>query len=341
MNSLTKTALTAAAGYALLHAGRVVVRHRRRFDWRGRRVVITGGSRGLGLVIARHVADKGGRLAICARSADSLDIAVDELRARGTEVNAEPCDVREREQVANFFQAVDGWYGGVDVLINVAGIMVVGPVDAMTMEDFHDSMNTNCWGALHTSLEAIPMMRRQQWGRIVNIASIGGKRAVPHMLPYAASKFALLGLSTGLRSELKGDNIFVTTVCPGLMRTGSPRNATFKGKHRDEYAWFSIGDSLPLLSMNANSAARQILAACEQGRGEVLIGNRLNITNHLQGLFPELTQEVLDFANRLLPEMGGIGKQAAKGFHSKSVLSESMLTYLTQRAAIANNEIRP
>src|SRR6185503_4123757 len=117
----------------------------------------------------------------------------------------------------------------------------------------------------------LPEMRARREGRIVNITSIGGKISVPHLLPYSASKFALVGLSEGLRAELAKDGIVVTTICPGLMRTGSPRNATFKGQHRAEYAWFSIGDSLPVTAMSADRAARQILTACKRGEAEVVL----------------------------------------------------------------------
>src|SRR5204863_5194639 len=122
---------------------------------------------------------------------------------------------------------------------------------------------------LFTTLSVLPAMRRQGEGRIVNISSIGGKIAVPHLLPYDASKFALTGFSEGLRAELLKDGIYVTTVCPGLMRTGSPRNADFKGQHEAEYAWFSIGDSLPGMSMSAEAAAERIVTAFRQGEAEV------------------------------------------------------------------------
>jgi len=142
-----------------------------------------------------------------------------------------------------------------------------------------------------------------------------------------------------MRAELKRENIFVTTACPGLMRTGSPRNAVFKGKHRQEYAWFSIGDSLPIMSMSAEQAASQILRACRHGRGELFIHSPLNVTIALQQLFPELTQEILSLAANMLPIMGGIGRDAVKGHESESASSTSILTALTQRAAIANNEV--
>ena len=162
-------------------------------------------------------ADQGARLSICARGASGINKTASELCDRGLDVICQVCDVRDRDQVADFFGQVVNKYGGVDVLINVAGIITVGPLDSMTVEDFHDSMQTNCFGALHTSLAVLPFMRRQGWGRIVNVASVGGKRAVPHMLPYSASKFALVGLSNGLRAELRRVNIFVTTACPGRL----------------------------------------------------------------------------------------------------------------------------
>ncbi len=338
VNTLAKIALAAAATGAGIEVTRAVVRRKRDFDWRSKRVIITGGSRGLGLVIARQLADQGARIAITARSGHDLEVAAIELRNRGAEVIAHPCDVRDRDQVVDLIDCVTKQFDGIDVLLNVAGIITVGPLDAMTMDDFHDSMQTNCWGALHTSLEVLPHMRAAGWGRIVNVASIGGKRAVPHMLPYAASKFALVGLSNGLRAELKHENIFVTTACPGLMRTGSPRRATFKGQHRAEYAWFSIGDSLPIVSMDAESAATQILTACRYGRGDVFIHSPLNLTIALQSLFPDLTQEILALAKTVLPKMGGIGRASAKGHESESVWSPSVLTTLTQRAAAANNQ---
>ena len=125
--------------------------------------------------------------------------------------------------------------GQIDVLVNNAGIIQVGPLDTMTAEDFRRALQTHFWGPLNTILAVLPQMRMRKAGRIVNISSLGGRVSIPHLLPYSASKFALVGLSKGLHSELRKEGITVTTVCPGLMRTGSPRNAEFKGKHRAGY----------------------------------------------------------------------------------------------------------
>jgi short-subunit dehydrogenase len=144
-----------------------------------------------------------------------------------------------------------------------------------------------------------------------------------------------------LRTELQKDGIVVTTVCPGLMRTGSPRNATFKGQHRAEYAWFSISDSLPVTSMQSERAARQIIAACKRGDAEVILSAQALAAVKFHQLFPELSAEILALVNRLLPAAsGGIGQRRAKGRESESALSPSWLTALGDKAAERNNELR-
>ena len=230
-------------------------------------------------------------------------------------------------------------FGAIDVLVNNAGVIQVGPMEVMTLEDYEQAMKTHFWGPLYTTLAVLPEMREREDGRIVNITSIGGKISVPHLLPYSASKFALVGFSEGLRAELKKDGIVVTTVCPGLMRTGSPRNATFKGQHRAEYAWFSISDSLPVSSMSAERAARQIVEACKRGDAEVVLSIQAKMAVLFHGLFPGLTADLLGFVNRLLPAPGGIGTRRAKGKESESDLSPSWLTTLSEQAAARNNEI--
>lgn len=339
-SKLNKLLAFAAGGAASALLVKRLVQSKRHFEFANKVAIITGGSRGLGLVLARRLVDEGVRVVICARTQADLDAAEQELRARGGEVLAIQCDVRDRQEVDSMTQLVIERYGTVDLLFNVAGIIQVGPLDAMTREDFEAAMQTNCWGTLHTVLAVLPEMRKKGWGRIVNVASLGGKRAVPHMLPYSVSKFAVVGLSNGLRTELMKDGIFVTTACPSLMRTGSPRNAIFKGQHRLEYAWFSIGDSLPIASMSAEAAADQLLAACQNGAGEVLIRGWTNVGVLFQSAFPGVTRNVLALMNSALPEMGGQGSEPVRGYDSQSEWSPSVLTRLTDRAALRNNEMR-
>jgi len=332
--------LLAAAGAGALIAGSaLLVRRLREYDLRGKTVLITGGSRGLGLLMAREFAQAGARVAICARNNAELERARMDLTRRGAEVLAALCDVTDKAQVSELMEVVRDRFGRIDVLVNNVGVIQVGPMEVMTLEDYDEAMRAHFWAPLYTTLAVLPEMRRRREGRIVNVSSIGGKISVPHLLPYSASKFALVGLSEGLRAELAKDNIAVTTVCPGLMRTGSPRNAFFKGKHRAEYAWFSIGDSLPLTSMNARRAARQIVSACKRGDAEVILSIQAELAVRFHGLFPGITADILGFVNRFLPEPGGIGIHRVKGKDSRSIVSPSWLTALSDKAARENNEV--
>jgi short-subunit dehydrogenase len=342
MNEGTKKALFwAAAGLGAFCAARAAVRYTRAIGLRGKTALITGSSRGLGLILARQLAHEGMRLAICARDPDELERARAELARRGTEVLAVPCDVTDRGQVEELVRSVLGHYGGIDVLINNAGVIQVGPVEVMTLADYEEAMKVHFWGPLYAMLTVLPPMRQRGAGRIVNVSSIGGKVSVPHLVPYGASKFALVGLSEGLRAELLKDGIYVTTVIPGLMRTGSPRNATFKGQHRAEYAWFSISDSFPFISMSADRAAAQIVRAFRRGDAEVILSLPAQAAVRFHGVFPGLTADLLGLANRLLPGPGGIGTGRALGKESTSALAPSWLTALTEQAARRNNEMHP
>jgi short-subunit dehydrogenase len=338
-SALKRAAWLAAGGAGAMLASRALWRQWHAIDLRGQNVLITGGSRGLGLVLAREFLHKGARVAICARDTAELEEAAQDLRALGGVVMTATCDLTDLAQVITLVEAVQGQLGSVDVLVNNAGIISVGPLEEMRLTDFVEAMETNYWAALYTTMAALPGMRARGAGRIVNISSIGGKISVPHMLPYSASKFALTGLSEGLRAELKKDGITVTTVCPGLMRTGSPRNASFKGQHRAEYAWFAISDSLPLTSISAERAARRIVRACELGEAEVVLSLQAKLAVKFHALWPGMTADLLGQVNRLLPGPGGIGSASATGEASASALAPSWLTTLSDEAAVRNNQL--
>jgi NAD(P)-dependent dehydrogenase (short-subunit alcohol dehydrogenase family) len=317
-------------------------RRRSSYDFAGKSVVITGGSRGLGLIMARELADEGARVTLVARDEAELGRAAEDIRMRQpfADVLTVVGDVRKRyEAERGIAQALDR-FGRIDVLINNAGIIQVGPIDHMQLSDYEDAMSTHFWGPLYTTLAALPHMRRQGEGRIVNISSIGGRVGLPHLVPYAASKFALTGLSDSMRYELSGENILITTVCPGLMRTGSPLNALFKGNHPQEYAWFAISDSLPLATIDAERAARQIIAACRRGDAELVITVQAKLAILARTAAPELFATAMSFINNLLPDPAGReGDQARLGRQSESEWAPSALTEPTYKAAEENNEM--
>lgn len=326
---------------ALGVAAGVMIRRgwRQDFHFAGKTVVITGGSRGLGLVLAREFAEEGAKVALLARDPEELARAESDLRQRGAKVLTVPCDIAIQQQVEHAMGAIRREFGSVDVLVNNAGIIQVGPYEQMRVAEFEDALAVHLYGPLHTSLAAIPIMREQGGGRIVNITSIGGKVAMPHLLPYTVSKFALVGLSDGLRVELRKENIFVTTVCPGLMRTGSPRNALFKGKHELEYAWFAISDSLPLISIKAERAARRIVQACRQGDPRLIITPQAKAAIALNELFPEASTRVLAKINDWLPDPFAGSTETRAGWQSESKWAPSILTRFSEEAAARNNEL--
>jgi NAD(P)-dependent dehydrogenase (short-subunit alcohol dehydrogenase family) len=332
---VVKFALLAGAGMA----ARALIRKMREYDLNGKVVFITGGSRGLGLVLAREFAREGARIAICSRDKDELESARQDLVMRGADVFAVPCDVTDRKQIEDTVLAVQMHFGSLDVLVNNAGIIQVGPMETMTHEDFERAMDVHFWAPLHATLAALPEMGRKGSGRIVNIASFGGKSAVPHLLPYSASKFALVGLSQGMRAELMRYGIYVTTVCPSLIRTGSHRHAKFKGQHKKEYTVFSQTGSLPGISMSAESVARSIVAACKRGDAEAMPGWPTKLFAGMEGLFPNFTADMWGTVNRALPGPGGIQTMEAAGADSHTVLSPSWATKSIERAAVRNNEV--
>ncbi|CCH53954.1 short-chain dehydrogenase/reductase SDR [Fibrisoma limi BUZ 3] len=320
-------------------AVQALISQRRKTDFRGQTVVVTGGSRGLGLVLARQFAQEGAKVAICARDEAELGQAEADLRQYGNFIFTFPCDVTDRSQVADFIQAVRRQFGPIDVLVNNAGTIVVTPYENATEADFREVMEANFWSAFNTISEVLPAMRERQSGRIVNIASFGGKVAVPHLLPYVASKFSLVGYSEGLHAEVLKDGVYVTTVCPGLIRTGSPRNAWFKGQNEKEYAWFKIGDSMPFLSVSAERCAHEIIEAARYGKAELIVSLPAKLMTAVQGIAPGLTSELLSVVNNLLPDPGSSGQERVQGKDSESKLSDNFLTATTDKAAEANNQL--
>lgn len=330
--------LGAAIGVGALSALAFWKKTRRHFDLKDKVVLITGGSRGLGLVLAREFAKEGAKLAICARDGAELEKAKDDLESRGAEVFEAICDLRSQEDIDRLIGDVCMRFGQIDVLVNNAGVIQVGPLDAQNESDFEDALDIHFRAPYRMVKAVLPVMRGIGAGRIINISSIGGKVAVPHLAPYSASKFALVGLSNALRVELAKENIFVTTVCPGLMRTGSHVNAYFKGQNEKEFALFSIVNALPLSSISAESAARQIVAATKRGDAEAILSPQAKIAAKMNALFPELTAEILALVNSLLPSNGGIGQAKLRGKDSESAFSPSILTALADKEIIENNE---
>jgi short-subunit dehydrogenase len=203
------------------------------------------------------------------------------------------------------------------------------------------------------ALTALPVMRRQDHGRIVTITSIGGKLSVPHLLPYSTAKFAAVGFSEGLRAELGRGPVTVTTVVPGLMRTGSHLQARFTGQAGKEFTWFGLGASLPLISMDAERAAHQIVEAVRTRRAEIILTPLGQVAARAAGLVPGLTSGILHLVQQAaLPAPGGQAASPAAGQGGEGTPGHQLdpafsrkafdrLTVLGRAAASRFNERRP
>lgn len=274
---------------------------RRDEDFNGKVVAITGGSRGLGFALAREYSQRGARISICARDSQELERALDELAIDEREAFGIEADVRRREDVERFVAATEERWGKIDVLVHNAGTIAVGPMQTMSVEDYRDAMDTHFWAAVYAVEAALAGMRRRRSGRIVSVASIGGIVSVPHLLPYCASKFALVGYSLGLAQELAREGIGVTTICPGLMRTGSHRFAHFKGQREKEAAWFAAMATSPLTAIACAAAARRIVDATSHGQGLVVLSKQAQLLALGEHYFPNVVARVNALVNRLLP----------------------------------------
>jgi short-subunit dehydrogenase len=322
-----------------LAAGLAMFRKRRRQDLTNQVVLITGGSRGLGLAVAREFAKRRCRLALCARHGDELDRARAEL-SRHTEVLAIPCDVSDPDAVRRFLSTVRGHFGRIDIVVNNAGEIMVAPLENVTIQDFERALAVMFWGTVHTSLQILPVMREQGGGRIVNVASIGGKVTTPHLLAYSCAKAAALAFSEGLRAEAANHGIQVTTVVPGLMRTGSHVNAIFKGNHMGESRWFGIAAGLPLLTMPASRAARGIIRAIQRGQSEAILGLPAVLLARMHALFPNVTSRVLTVVDAILPGPASAEEQAGLYLESGHGAAYRFLTTLNRNAGRRLNQPR-
>lgn len=312
------------------------------YHLQGRSVIITGGSRGLGLALAEELLRHQAKVCILARDSEELQLAHRHLKKRypQAQVLSLVCDVNEADQLRSVFRQTQDRFGSLDVLINNAGSVSAGPFEAMNLEDFEAQMNLHFFAVLKSVQAILPIFKHQGEGRIVNISSIGGKIPVPHMSPYCASKFALAGFSQTLAAELRKDRIHVTTIYPGLMRTGSPIQGVFKGDSEKEFAWFAISDSMPGLTVSAQSAAHRITEAIVRSENEVVISLPAKLGVFAYSVFPQTYTRLMDVVNRFLPQ--STSQQRRTGAQSQEWLSNQSWTWplrkILHRSQVRYNE---
>lgn len=186
----------------------------------GKVTLVTGGTRGIGRAVAESLVKAGAQVYISARNGDEIVATTRELNELGPgPVSGSVCDVQDYRQVETLFGDVAFNFGGLDILINNAGVGIFGPVETMSPEEFQTVLHTNLFGVFYCCHEAIPLMKRKGGGYIINVSSLAGANPHPNMAAYNASKFGLNGFSEALMQEVRHDGIKVSYIMPGSVNT--------------------------------------------------------------------------------------------------------------------------
>ena len=257
-------------------------------------VLITGASQGIGKATALLFAQNGYNLVLASRRVEPLTATAQEVQSLGQKVLSVPCDVKDPQQVANLVNKALAEYGSIDVLINNAGIYSSGTVEDFSLEDWHQTIDTNLWGYIHTIHALLPSMLARGSGTIVNLVSIAGKVPIAYLVPYSTSKFALTGLTEAMHSELKPKGIHVCGIYPNVIKSSLMERAIFRGKDEQDAEarrnQLNQVISTPVVE-KPEDVAKAIWDGVKNQRSEVLVGSA-NVAKAAYGVFPGLMQWV-------------------------------------------------
>lgn len=260
----------------------------------GKTVLVTGAASGIGRQTALAFAGEGSILLLA--DIDELEQAAREVRGIGAECRTYALDVSSREQVERVAAQVVSEFGGLDVLVNNAGVFVWADFLDTTLEDWEWMTGVNLWGAVYTMRAFLPGMIARGRGHIVNIASGGGLVTLPCLSAYSATKFALVGLSETLQHEVRGHNIVVTTICPGSTKTPIIKNIRVRGLDREklENVVFPMVNRCP-----ASKAAAIIVDAVKRDRRLVVITAQMKAMVYIKRISPALYRAMVRPFTRL------------------------------------------
>jgi NADP-dependent 3-hydroxy acid dehydrogenase YdfG len=221
-------------------------------------VVITGASSGLGEATARMLAELGAHLVLGARRADRLQALAEEITAKGGSATAVPTDVTHRDQVKRLVDAAVKAHGRIDVMINNAGLMQQSHLESLKVDEWDNMIDVNIKGVMYGIAAALPLMKEQQGGHIINVSSVAGHKVIPPGTVYCATKHAVRAITEGLRSEVTSYNIRTTVISPGAVDTELPSHITEEGVAEAMQGFYDQ------VAIPADSFARAVVYAMSQ-----------------------------------------------------------------------------
>lgn len=253
-------------------------------------IVITGGSSGLGLELSRRLIKEGAKLSLIARDTKKLDAAKKELMslASNAQVNTYSLDVADEQAAAKVMQAAAETFGGIDVLINSAGVLIEGDIRQSSLEDYRYTMEINYFGLINATKAALPHLINSQ-GKLVNIASIAGLAGTYGYSSYCGSKHAVIGFSDSIRYELKPEGVRVQVVCPGEFDTPMVDNVNAHGRSEENIALTKL---VPQAS--CEYIAQETLKGIRRDDFMIVTGNQAKMAAFNIRHFPQLGRMVGD-----------------------------------------------
>jgi 3-oxoacyl-[acyl-carrier protein] reductase len=245
---------------------------------KGKVALVTGGSDGIGAATARAFAREGAKVAICARREEPLKAVESEIRAAGGDCFAMTADVRRAEDVERFITSAKAHFGRVDILVNNAGTSAASPFESVTDEAWADDLDLKLMAAIRTSRLAIPMIREQGGGAIVNLTNIQAKQPGAGSVPTSVSRAGGIALTKALSKEFAKDRIRVNTVCIGLVKSGQISRSAAR-QHPDvalEEAYARWGKNVPIGRIAEAEEAADLIAFLCSERAQYITGDAIN-----------------------------------------------------------------
>jgi short-subunit dehydrogenase len=270
----------------------------------GKVAVVTGAATGIGSATALELAKRGCDLALVTRNnQQGLQDTAEKIKALGRKVSIHMVDVTDRAAMQALPDIIEKHHDRIDILVNNAGVTLMGEFEDLSLEDLDWIININLWGVIHGCKFFLPAIKRQKWGHICNISSMQGILPLTSQTAYTASKFAIRGFSEALRGELSPDNIGVSAVYPGLIKTNVVSSARVRGEEAAKMQK-SLDKIVQKFAMNTEPCAKKIVDGIEKNRARVLITGSTWFFDIMKRLFPTVTDKIVAMGTRHgIPEM--------------------------------------
>jgi len=303
-------------------------RKKRQFTYQGKVVLVTGGARGLGYIMARQLVEEGAKVIICARDADQLDKAYVLLRNHGEVTYPYVCDITEKENIVQLAYFIKKRFGRLDVLINNTGTITINPIEQLPLNNYKKFIESHLWGPMQLVRVLIPLLSKSREAKIVNIFSVGGKISLAKSQPYDVNEIVHAVFYDNISRVITGKNIKLTAIYPEFKDQDLPVNLKLKGHSEQELAWSKFNESRPLISLYAENVGKQILKTAQIGKKTLTLPFPRELARIVNNINTELNLTLCQLVDHLVPHDSG----------SSSIISAPQNATVHQKKTRLNND---